>query len=151
MQQVLSDCRSVFDVGENVDEWAALALDPKINLHLIEPSEATFKRLLGREFSGNMRCNNFGIGSVSEDRKLYVFEEESGLNSLYMRHGLEDGWRLEPQRKTETIYLDTIDHYCDEHKIWNIDFLKIDVEWHELEVMKGAVGMLAEGRIKKSV
>ena len=30
-----------------------------------------------------------------------------------------------------------------------IDLMKVDVEGHELEVFKGAVGMLAQGKIKR--
>ena len=46
MRQTLGNCHTVFDVGANVGEWAALALNlnPTVNLHCFEPSQATYQR-----------------------------------------------------------------------------------------------------------
>ncbi|MDW8071799.1 MAG: FkbM family methyltransferase, partial [Anaerolineae bacterium] len=150
LQQVLPGCRVVFDVGANVGSWTALALsiNPHIIVHCFEPSRATFSKLLEQGFPGNVICNNFGLGSTMEERVLYVFEEASGLNSLYKRYGLENGWGLLPQESQETVRLDTLDHYCEVKGIEAIDFLKIDVEGHELYVLQGAREMLERGRVK---
>ena len=151
MRQILVGCHVVFDVGANVGEWAELALSihPGINLHCFEPSEATYRRLLAKAFPSNVVLNNCGLGSTREEEKtLYVYEDGSGLNSVYQRQGLEDGWGLAPQQRTETIQLDTVDNYCHEHAIEYIDFLKVDIEGHELEAFRGASSMLAEGQIK---
>ena len=150
MRQILGSCYTVFDVGANVGKWTELALgiNPTLNMHCFEPSQETFQRLLKRAFPPNVMCNNFGLGSALEQKTLYVFADEAGTNSLYKRQGLEDGWGLAPQQRTETIWLDTIDHYCQEHGITNIDFLKVDVEGHELEVFRGASDMLSESQIK---
>jgi hypothetical protein len=40
----------------------------------------------------------------------------------------------------------TVDSYC-ENKIDRIDFMKIDVEGHEFEVLKGAVNMINDSRV----
>lgn len=150
MRQILNNCRAVFDVGANTGEWATLALsiNPNLSLHCFEPSYVTYQQLLARAFPPHIVCNNFGLGSVREQRTLYVFEDGAGINSLYMRNGLEDGWGLTPQQRIEVVQLNTIDNYCQEHGIASIDFLKIDVEGHELEVLRGASEMLAKDRIK---
>lgn len=150
LQQVLPDCRIVFDVGANVGNWTALALtiNPRIIVHCFEPSQATFSKLLEQGFPDNVVCNNFGLGSAIEERILYVFEEASGLNSLYERHGLENGWGLLPQRNREIVRLDTLDHYCETRGIDAVDFIKVDVEGHELCVLEGARGMLERRSVK---
>lgn len=150
MHEVLGDSRTVFDVGANVGEWAALALtiNPALDLHCFEPSQGTYRRLLERAFPPNVRCVNLGFGSAREEKTLYVFEDGSGLNSLYKREGLEDGWGLQPQERTEIIKLDTMDHYCSEQGIDSIDLLKVDVEGHELEVFRGAARMLERRQIR---
>jgi len=150
MRQILGSCHTVFDVGANIGEWAewALSINPNLYLHCFEPSQTTYQRLLARAFPPHVVCNNFGLGSAREQKTLHVFEDGAGINSLYRREGLEDGWGLAPQQRTETICLDTIDHYCQEHGIAGIDYLKADVEGHELEVFRGASEMLAQGRIK---
>lgn len=150
MREMLVNCHIVFDVGANVGEYAVLVLgiNPGLQLHCFEPSGATFPRLLARRFPPNVICNNFGLSSVEGERTLYVFADGAGINSLYRRHGLEDGWGLAPQQRTESVRLDTIDHYCENHSVGEIDYLKVDVEGHELEVFKGALEMLEQGRIK---
>jgi FkbM family methyltransferase len=40
--------------------------------------------------------------------------------------------------KSETVKLSTLDDYCEKNSIDRIDFLKMDVEGHELKVLKGA-------------
>jgi len=150
LRQTLPNWQTVFDVGAHVGRWAELALqiNPALNLHCFEPSQATYQRLLAKRFPPQVICNPFGLGSAEEERTLYVFEDGSGLNSLYRRHGLEAGWGLAPQQRMETVRLDTLDHYCREKSIDSIDFLKVDVEGHELEVFKGASQMLRERQIR---
>ena len=149
MQQNLPQCKTIFDIGANWGQWTTLALrsNPTANIHCFEPSPASFKRLLSNHFPSNVVCNNFGMSSVPGEAKLYVFEALSGLNSLYQRHGLE-GLGLSTQQCEETIHLDTVDYYCSQHGITTIDFVKVDVEGHELEVFKGMIRMLESGRIK---
>lgn len=151
MRHELVNCKVVFDVGANIGDWAALALEinPRIILHCFEPSQVTYKRLLSRDFGkSNIILNNFGFSSTSGKRTLYVFEDSSGLNSLYQRRGLEDGSGLNPQQQKETIVLETIDNYCKANNICNIDFMKVDVEGHEFDVFNGATRMLENNRIK---
>lgn len=150
MKERLDSSQLVFDVGANVGKWAALALEinPDLRLHCFEPSKPTFQRLVANNFPKTVTCNNIALGSVPGEKTLYVFEEGSGINSLYERRGLEDGWNLESQKKKETIRIETLDWYCAQHSIAEIDFLKLDVEGHELEVFRGAKEALETGRIK---
>jgi FkbM family methyltransferase len=150
MQEKLPTCDTIFDVGSNIGQWAtrALQINPAASLHCFEPSRPTFEKLLQAEFPANVYRNNFGLGSAPANEALHVFEDGAGHNSLYQRRGLQDGWQLEPQARTEMIRLETLDRYCAQHGIEEIDFLKVDVEGHELEVFKGAVEALTAGRIK---
>ena len=150
MKERLAGSQLVFDVGANVGKWAALALEinPGLRLHCFEPSKPTFQKLAANHFPETVTCNNLALGSAPGEQTLYVFEEGSGINSLYERRGLEDGWNLETQKKKETIQLETLDRYCAQHSITEIDFLKLDVEGHELEVFRGAKGAVEAGMIK---
>lgn len=139
---------TVFDVGANVGDWArfVLSINPSIVLHCFEPSHYTFERLKSSDWPEECFLNNYGLGSKSEERVLYVFEPGSGMNSLYQRHGLEDRGQR-PQRQSEAILLRTLDEYCVEKGIDRIDFMKVDVEGHELEVFRGARRAFEEGAI----
>lgn len=150
IRAVLPRCKTVFDVGANIGEWSKLALEikPELRIHCFEPSPVTFRRLESCGFGPNVTINNFGMSSTAGELPLHVFSDGCGSNSLYVRRGLEDGWGLAPQTRSELVRLETLDRYCMKGNIPAIDFLKVDVEGHELEVFKGAAGMFAKGSIK---
>jgi FkbM family methyltransferase len=141
---VLPHCSVVFDIGANVGEWTELALtiNPRASYHCFEPSNATFRILSAKPFPANVRRNHFGLSSAAEERTLFVYAEGMGSNSLYLRTGLDAKQEIE-----ETIALRTFDDYCGEQQIAEVDLVKIDVEGHELSVLRGASRMLSEGRI----
>ena len=126
-----------------------MSVNPHLSLHCFEPSSATYQRLLARKFPPSVICNNFGLSSTSGNATFHVFADGAGINSLYQRRGLEDGWGLETQKREEVIRLEVLDQYCVQAGISSIDFLKVDVEGHELEVFKGAAEMLSKGSIKQ--
>lgn len=136
----------VFDVGANVGDWSkyCLGLTPSLNIHLFEPSKATFEKLQRNYWPPNAVLNNFGLGERIEQINLNIAADGSGMNSVYMRHGLKDV----TMDSVERIETRTLDDYCKEHRITNIDLLKIDVEGHELAILKGAARMLKEKRIQ---
>jgi len=47
----------------------------------------------------------------------------------------------------ESVDLTTLDDYCDVNGVERINYLKIDTEGHDLEVLKGSVNMISERRI----
>jgi FkbM family methyltransferase len=148
MQQVLPRAEMVFDVGANVGNWTALALKISGNLqiHCFEPSRQTYEKLIANKFPATVAYNNFGLSSAAGESDLFVFADGAGINSLYRREGLQS-YGLATPELTETIRLRTLDSYCDQNGIERIDFLKVDVEGHELEVLKGGRRLLANGRI----
>jgi FkbM family methyltransferase len=149
MNKVLRNCRAVFDVGANVGEWATIALgiNPTLELHCFEPCASTYQLLLENKFPDNVTCNKFGLGARPGEIALHLFEDYPGLNSLYKREGLENGWGLTPQRGTEIVNLTTLDDYCSKKAIREVDFLKVDVEGHELEVLRGGTELIAKSSI----
>ncbi len=138
----------VFDVGANIGEWAkiALSLNSKIQLHCFEPSQRTFSSLLEQQFPTNVVLNNFGLGSASSEKTLFIFDDNSPFNSLWKRNNLES-YGLKTPRREEKVKLETIDNYCSINNVECIDILKVDVEGHELEVIRGARKLIEEGRI----
>ena len=79
------------------------------------------------------------MGSSPEEKELYINDDGSGTNSLYKRRleGLDISYN-----KIEQIKIITLDAYVLENDISHIDFLKIDIEGHELAVIHGAEAML---------
>ncbi|MDD2714780.1 MAG: FkbM family methyltransferase [Candidatus Wallbacteria bacterium] len=145
-QELSVDTGIVFDVGANVGDWAKLALEinSKISLHCFEPSSATFDILKNNSFPPNVFLNNVGLGDTSGELELQIAGEGSGANSIYQRRGVLDNIKF----KAEKITVLTLDDYCSTHNLKQIDFLKIDVEGHELAVFKGMREMLKKGQVK---
>jgi FkbM family methyltransferase len=134
----------VFDVGANVGDFCRAVLErkPLAAVHCFEPSLATFATLKDL-LDGECRVvlNQIALGSSVGRQILYADERRSGMASLHRRRldhfGIE--FKIEEQ-----VAIDTIDNYCAQKCISSIDLLKIDVEGHELSVLRG--GELLFGR-----
>lgn len=84
-----------------------------------------------------------GLSHKIGEANLHIFGDGEGTNSLYKKEGL-----VSSQGKEEKIRLDTLNHYCLDRGISHIDIPKLDVEGHELSVLKGGRRLLDEGRIR---
>lgn len=146
LQETLPACKTVFDVGANVGEWTKLALgiNPELQVHCFEPSSPTYQRLQSRGFADKVFLNQLGLSATNGELTLHVFSDGAGTNSVYRRDGLNMN-----QAQTEQIRMETLDSYCKRMQVQEIDLLKIDVEGHELDVLKGAHEMLIKGRIHR--
>ena len=150
MRQFLPGCSVVIDVGAHTGEWAKLALsvNPGLNIHCFEPARDNYIQLSRNVSSPNVTCNPCGLSSENVEKPLFIFRSAPGLHSLYQRRGLESGWGLATPTETERVQLDTLENYCTERRIEKVDFLKVDVEGHELEVFKGGRSLFAENRVR---
>lgn len=150
MRYFLPDSSVVFDVGAHTGEWAkhALTIRPNLAIHCFEPGRDNFEKLVMNVAADDVICNDFGLGSSKGEKPFFIYKDAPGLNSLYQRRGLEDGWGLEKTEEIETVRLDTLENYCLEKNIRKIDFLKVDVEGHEMEVFRGGASLFREGRVR---
>ncbi len=139
----------IFDVGANVGKYTMALLSAaqveNIVVYAFEPSQETYKRLREnvRELH-DVYTFNLGLSDANTTRKLYTDMTLSGLASVYHRK-LES--RSIVMNKVENVSLQTLDDFCREHGVGEVDFLKLDVEGHELSVLKGAEEMISRGKI----
>jgi FkbM family methyltransferase len=135
----------VFDVGANIGDWLSLAfsINPRNNFHCFEPSKPAYDRLARKRLPENVRLNHLGLGEADEVRELYIVDDGSGMNSLYDRRGMDVARAI----KKERVDITTIDGYCERNRIAQIDFLKVDVEGHELGVLRGMSRMMERGLV----
>ena len=140
----------LFDVGANqgvfanhlIKAWQGM----NYQLHAFEPSVKTFERLRSQVPDlPYVHLVNKGLGEEPGTMDLYFDKEGSGLASVYPRD--LSHYQIDFTAK-ETIQLSTLDADCAAEKIEQIDFLKLDVEGHELAVLKGGKRMIGEGRIR---
>lgn len=140
-------CRTVFDVGACVGDWTQkiLAQKPDALLHCFEPLPANHQALV-RNLGKRAFVNGFALGAQTGELALHVPADKGSerweLGSLYKRHAPDVDSLTQV-----TIQVKTLDDYCRDQEIGGIDFLKIDTEGAEMDVLLGGVGMFARGRI----
>lgn len=152
VNSVLSGCgeewRILFDVGANRGSYSTLAASivNGIDIYSFEPCKSSFDLLTQSvQNISAVKAFNFGFSDTSQTATIHKAHDVSMLNSLYRRRLDHIGVSLDA---VETVHLKTIDEFCQENNIEQIGFLKIDVEGHELAVLKGAKRMIDERRIR---
>lgn len=138
----------LFDVGGYLGEYTRLflAAKPDGRAFVFEPSDSHLC-LLRKNLAGckNVEILPFGLGSEAARLPLYKNCGVSGLASLSQRR--LDHYNI-TMEQMETVEIRSLDAVIEEKRIGTIDLLKIDVEGHELEVLKGASRCFEHDRIK---
>ena len=88
---------------------------------------------------------NKGLWSSQKTKSLYILGKRPGSSSMYMPnkdslkiYGFkEKDFKLFDVTSTQQIECDTIENSLNELKIRNIDYLKVDTQGAELEILKG--------------
>jgi FkbM family methyltransferase len=139
----------IFDVGANTGKFVEMArailLATGCHIHCFEPSGETFAKLC-EQWRGHddVTLNAFGLGEEPGRATLYSDSAQSGLASLTKRRLTHFGIDMD---LTETVRIDTLDCYCERNHVGYIDLLKLDVEGHELAVLRGGARMFANSAI----
>jgi FkbM family methyltransferase len=139
----------IFDVGANVGNYSKMVYETsrkKAGIYSFEPSKIAYKKMVENTMNiPNIKSYNFGFGENNAELTLYTNEDGSGLASIYKRR--LDHFNINMDKK-ENVKIKTIDSFCEENKIEKIDFLKLDVEGHELKVLTGAKNLKNTGKIR---
>jgi FkbM family methyltransferase len=140
--------RMVLDVGANVGQSAHEFERefPQAAVHCFEPIPSTFAKLKVNVQGDRFHLHPLAMGSSAATLEVQVTNEErhSDMNSLRGPHPFLEHTSF----RTERIQVGVLDTWCAEHGVTQIDYLKIDTEGYDLEVLKGAAQLLAAKRIR---
>ena len=135
----------IFDVGANVGQSVKKFREafPKCTTHSFEPSPTTFEVLKKQAPQlESVHLWNHALGSSPGPMKF--LENSSSVMSSFLPIS-KDGWG---QIKKETlVQVKTIDQFCQEENIQQIDLLKSDTQGFDLEVFKGAENTIQANKI----
>lgn len=141
----------IFDVGGNLGSYTemALAAIKKIGcdyqISIFEPSFSAYQQLI-QKFKNNESISITNKALSNKEGKAKLFGQWDGAagaslseDALFLQNKDDS---LQAFQEVETINLDSLDLTNE------IDFLKIDVEGYELQVLQGAQQLISQNRIR---
>ena len=145
----------IFDVGANVGDYSLYLRSclPTARVYVFEPAQSVYQQLAANITAacadGQINTYNFGFSDSARTVEFYSYTVEG--NDASVLSSIDR--RLPTQvldvrtNSSEDIQVRIIDGFCEAEGIDRVDFLKLDVEGHELSVLRGAQRMLAAGLI----
>lgn len=134
----------IFDVGANIGEWKRMVRDrhPNSEIHMFEPMPSTYRKQLDNGIIDNLTITNpFGLGKEPGFVDVVFDPTNDRLTSA-----VTELPRNHPT--TRPIMMLNGDTYCKIHQIDHIDYLKIDTEGWEMNVLRGFDEMLRSRKIE---
>jgi FkbM family methyltransferase len=139
----------VVDVGAHAGEYAGLVLAaaPDARLYSVEPHPGTFARLEQAARTRGFTAIQAACGAASGAAQLsdYADRPDGSQHASLYAGVIGSVWG----RPAAVVNVDvtTVDALAEQHGLEAIDLLKIDTEGAELDVLRGAGGLLASGRV----
>jgi FkbM family methyltransferase len=135
----------VFDVGAYKGRWTHALLQyagPRVRtVYAFEPQRAFAERIRAKD-PDKVEVVSAAVSSESGTASVYAPGTGSSATALYMRYTEPKAFTVVGETKTVTI-----DEFVAERGIATVHFMKMDVEGHELEVLKGASRLIRQGGI----
>ena len=138
----------VVDVGAHIGRYTIISskrVGQNGKVVAIEPEPSNFE-ILNRNIKLNGLTNviplNYAVNSKQTKLKLYLPVEESGFtiyNTIMVN-------RAKPEEKFIEINANTLDYLLQQNGIRYANWIKIDVEGAEFEVLKGATSILSKSK-----
>ena len=144
MRRLLGPRPVALDAGANIGDWSErfVRTTDGGRVFAFEPVADTFHALRTRfAAEPKVECVNAALSDQPGRCEIRVTGTLSGSNSVYAMPG-ETGVRV------ESIAAISGDAFLTERGVRSVDFLKIDVEGHEVAVLRGFQQTIAERRIR---
>jgi len=142
VQRYLKQGMTALDIGAHHGLYTLLAskrVGPSGKVIAFEPSPGERKQLVRNvriNICSNVHVEPYALGKEPTRDNLYVVEGgEDGCNSLRPPAVQSETW-------TVPVEVVTLDAIAAKLGLTNVDFLKLDVEGAELDVLKGSLGLL---------
>lgn len=143
-----ADIHMVLDVGANVGQSAQeyLATYPNARIHSFEPVPSTFRQLTANVKDPRFTAHAIAFGSGAATVEMHVTNDpsRSDLSAVGRKHP----YVAERDLHTEQVEMNTLDAWVSSQGIDRVDLLKVDTEGHDMEVLRGASGLLRDRRIR---
>lgn len=137
----VEDWNFAIDIGANIGLWSRDLSKYFNKLVCFEPNPLCQEYLKNNISMNNSKIYNYALGENEESKNLILHPTNSGASSFVNRTKLgkkEDGTKIYGEFPKETPMVKVGVKKLDTFNFNNIDFIKIDVQGFELNVLKGA-------------
>ena len=133
----------VLDIGANLGSFTLplAKANPHLTFHAFEPQRIIYYQLCGNTLINgldNVHCHNFGLSDKRDrfDIELPDYATEGNIGAFSMdKEVRENEYECQTKGNTETMVVFPLD----DGRHQKVRLIKIDVEGHELEVIKGGI------------
>lgn len=125
------------DVGANIGDYSLVLRRyfHNVNILAFEPHPWNFKELMINIQNNNIVPINLGLWNRKWLLDFYDYWNKNSQHATFVKDVIEEVHHQSSQ--SFSVPIDKLDNYIDEINIQNIDFMKIDTEWFEKEVILG--------------
>ena len=137
---------TIFDIGANIGDWssAILEVSPEAEITIFEPNPNLYINLTERfKLNSNVGLEKLALNHQEDVISFYLNDslDAHGNNSIY------NHYYLEPSSQKVEVKCVSLDRYCEDNNIANINFIKADIEGAEINLLRGASRMLQQKKI----
>lgn len=135
----------VFDVGANVGEWSQKyrELQPNGSLYMFDPQVACQKAIIDKHIP-NAELVKAAVGREKGKLSFYSSHPTDATASFHER---KDSFFQGIEYVANEVDVVQLDQFISERNIDFIDYIKFDIEGHELEALAGLKSALNTGKI----
>ena len=142
----------ILDVGANRGDTVAEFREHfgRPSIIAFEPFEECYQALKERfREAGGVRLEQVALGATRETRPLHVYSGNN-MNSLLPMDDQSGNVLRQHFSDTGTVEVkvETLDDFCRDNQVGRVDILKVDTQGFDLQVLKGAEGLLRTRRIQ---
>ena len=138
----------VFDVGANLGEYTKHIMQEakNVKVYCFEPNPKTFEKLTSNLKGPDIKLFNYALSDSESTLQLYDYEANGSSSHASLN---ADVFKTVHEADTTSYDVEvlTVDAIIANEDLAKIDFLKIDVEGYELNVLQGAKKAIAERKI----
>jgi FkbM family methyltransferase len=139
----------ILDIGANSGLFAVFAKvhNPSARVIAFEPQPNIYYALKKNNEVNNfdIRCEQLALSDAKGEMPFYNYGPDTFSEINTTAGSLNKDWRSDRQHAIN-VQVDTLKNYLVSHKIEKVDLIKIDVETHEFEVLKGYGDLLLQHR-----
>lgn len=137
LKKLINPKKEAIDIGANLGEYTFWMSKHADHVHVFEPHPdcINFLKDVGLK---NCTFYSYGVSSIASKKELLV-PEDSSLQDITCRASISE-LSVREFEKLKGISINTI--ALDELGLSNIGFIKMDIEGHEFEALKGMRGLI---------